>query len=280
MGQRLTKRQKIQKKETKKARKIRKIESMDARGISRKKWKFTYSPGKFIKIKAVLIALIPIAYFIYSPLLVVVMILYVGLFFLAIGTERTMNKSVIKSNHIKIPKYDSAIALLLVTIALLGSIFGVSDGRHGKFANTFLSKISTSLSNFGSLLTGKRALIGGAPGFGFGTAPTPPDGFVANASEFQDMMGDMPSGGGGKPDFNLDISNIPIEFMFSQILSTVQTALVFAVAGIGIASLLFTIKKMKKFEEIINDLTLDGDIKLIEDKDIESIISFGELEEI
>lgn len=280
MGQRLTKKQKTQKKQAKQARKIRQLEKMDAQGISRKKWKFTYDPKKFIQIKAVLIVLIPITYFLYSPLLVVVMILYIGMFFLAIGTERKMNKSVIKSNHINIPKYDSAIALLLVVIAFLGSVFGVSTGRRGHFANTFWTKITTSIQNFGSLLTGRRALIGGMRGFGFGTAPEPPDGFVSSASDFQDMMGDMPPSDGGRPDFNLDISNIPIEFMFSQILSTVQTALVFAVAGIGVFSLISTINKMKKFDKIINEFVIDGNIKLISDEDIEKVISFGVPEEI
>ena len=280
MGQRLTKKKKAQQKKLKKARKVRKLEKMDSEGISRKKWKFTYSPDKFIKIKIGLIILIPIVYLLYSPLLVVVMLLYIGLFYLAIATERKMNKSVIKSNHIKIPKFDSAIALLLVVIALLGSIFGVSNGRVGRFSNTLWSKITTSLSNFGSLLTGQRALIGRKLSFLFGTAPTPPDGFIASSSEFQNQMGDMPPGGGGRPDFNLDITNIPIEFMFSQILSTVQTALVFAVVGVGIFSILMTRKKMKKFEIAINELVLDADIKLISNQDIDKIISFGQPEEI
>jgi hypothetical protein len=280
MGQRLTKRQIAQKKKQKKARKIRQLENMDAKGISRKKWKFTYSPQKFIKIKAILIVFIPIVYMVYSPLLFIVMLLYAGLFYLAIGTERSMNKSVIKSNHIKIPKYDSAIALLLVVVAFLGSIFGVSNGRVGRFSNTVWSKITTSMTNFGSLLTGRRTLFGNSRGFGFGTAPKPPEGFVANASEFSDNMGSMPPGGGGRPDFDIDITNIPIEFMFSQILSTVQTALIFLVVGVGVFSLWMTYKKMKKFEIEINDIVMDGDIHMITDEHIDKIISFGQDEKI
>ncbi len=278
MGQRLTKKQKQKKKQQKQEKHIRKLEKMDAQGISRKKWKFTYSPDKFIKIKAVLVILIPVTYILYSQLLALIMFIYIGLFYLAIATERKMNKSVIKSNHIKIPKYDSAIALVLVVIAFLGSIFGVSDGRMGRFSNTLWMKVTSSLRNFGSLLTGKRSLLGGRPVFGFGTAPTPPDGFIANTSDMQNMMGDMPPGGGGRPEFDVDITNIPIEFMFSQILSTVQTALVFAVMIIGVCSLFLTYKKMKKFEITINEFVLDGNIKFIQDEDIEKIISFGEEE--
>jgi hypothetical protein len=275
MGRRLTKKQKAYKKKQKKAKKIRKLEAMDAKGLSRKKWKFTYSPQRFLKIKAIAIILIPIVYIVYSPLLVVVMFLYMSLFYFAIGTERSMNKSVIKSNHIKIPKYDSAIALLLVVIGFLGSIFGVSNGRIGRFSNTFWSKVSTSMTNFGSLLTGNRKLFGNQRGFGFGTAPKPPEGFVANASEFSDTLKGAPPAGGGRPDFDVDISNIPIEFMFSQILSTVQTVLIFSVVGIGIFSLWMTYRKMKKFELEINEIVLDGDIEMITDDEIDKIISFG-----
>jgi len=120
---------------------------------------------------------------------------------------------------------------------LLGSIFGVSNGRVGRFSNTIWSKITTSMTNFGSLLTGQRSLFGSNRGFGFITAPKLPDGFIANASELSENMADMPRGGGGRPDFDMDITNISIEFMFSQILSTVQTALIFLVVGAGIFSL-------------------------------------------
>lgn len=275
MSKKLTKKQKARKKQQKKERHIKKLERLDDQGIQRKKWKFTYTPKRFMIVKSILIGLIPILYFIYSPLLVVVMIAYIGLFYLAMATERHMNKSVIKSNHIKIPKFDSAIALLVVVIALLGSIFGVSGGRVGRFSNTLWMKFTTSLRNFGSLLTGKRALIGGQKGFGFGTQPTPPEGFIPDSEAFNEMMGPMP---GGRPDMDIDFSDLPIEFMFSQILSTVQTALVFAVAVIGLFSLIMTQRKIKRFNIQINEFVIDGDIKLIDDQDIDKILSFGEEE--
>ena len=277
MSKKLTKKQRARKKQQKKEKHVKKLERLDDQGINRKKWKFTYTPKRFIIVKSILIGLIPILYFIYSPLLVIVMVAYIGLFYLAIATERHMNKSVIKSNHIKIPKFDSAIALLVVVISLLGSIFGVSNGRVGRFSNTVWMKFTTSLRNFGSLLTGKRALIGGSRDFGFGTRPEPPEGFIPDGEAFNEMMGPMQ---GGRPDMDIDFSDLPIEFMFSQILSTVQTTLVFAVVVIGLLSLWLTNKKIKKFNIEINEFVIDGHINLISDEDIEKILAFGENEEI
>ena len=112
-------------------------EQQDAKCISRKKWNYTMSFKMFLIIKIILILLIPIIYFVYSPLLVVLMLLYVGVFFLARLTERSMNTSVIKTNHIHIPKFDSALALVLIVVAICGILIemdsstkfrGVIDG--------------------------------------------------------------------------------------------------------------------------------------------------------
>lgn len=279
MAGKYSKKQIKRKKQVRKVRKIRKYESQDARGISRKKWKFTYTQKKFIWVKSILLVLIPITYFLYSPLLVVVFICYIGLFFLAIGTERHMNKSVIKSNHIKIPKFDSALALILVVISLFGAIFGVSQGRIGRFSNTLWSKFINSVKNFGSLLTGQRQIFGRLRLFSFGTMPKPPDGFIARPEDFHEMHGDMPPMGGGRPDFEFDLNQIPIEFMFSQILSTILTVMIFMIFGIGILSLFLTIKKIKKFEIAINEPILDSAIMALSDKELDRILSFGEIEE-
>jgi len=278
MSKRLTKKQRAKTKQNKKQKRLKKLEKLDDKGISRKKWKFTYSPKKFMIVKLILLMLIPIVYFVYSPLLVVIMLLYIGLFYLAIATERSMNKSVIKSNHIKIPKFDSAIALLLVVISLFGSIFGESSGKIGRFSNTLWMKISNVLTNFGSLLTGKRALIGQTRDFGFGTRPTPPEGFVPNREALENMSSQIRPG--GRPPIDLDISDIPIEFMFSQILSTVQTVLLVSVVIIGLFSLWITYKKTQKFNIEINELVLDGHISMIDDAKIDEIIEFGEEEQI
>lgn len=276
MGSKPTKRQRKQKKEKNKQRQIRKLESLDRRGIARKKWRFVFNFKRFAIFKIALICLIPLIYFVYSPLLVVVIALYVSTFFLAIGVEHALNKSVIKSNHVKIQKYDAAVALVLILIGLFGSIFGMSQGRPGRFSQTIWIKFLDSLRNFGTLLTGNRLLFGDARRFGFGTVGRP-EGFVPNSDAMQDMLADLPPmPSGGRPHFEMDLDNIPIEFMFSQILSTVNTVLVFLVCGLGILSLYYSYKRIKKFNLDINEVIEDGEITMFTDEEINRILSFGE----
>ena len=120
-----------------KKKRILENEVQDAKAISRKKWKFTFSPTLFMLIKLILIILIPIVYFVYSPLLIFIMIAYVGLFFLARLAERNLNKSVIRSNHIHIAKFDSAIALIVVIIALVGTIMSANKKVEAPMFNKF-----------------------------------------------------------------------------------------------------------------------------------------------
>ena len=276
MGRRLSKKQRRSVKEKHKRKQFKKKESQDARGISRKRYKLIIKPKTFFILKSIGIVMIPLTYFLYSPLLVIVMAYFILLFFAAIGCEHSLNKSVIKSNHIRIPKYDSAIALLLVSIALFGSIFHVSSGPVGRFANTIGSKILQSLKNFGTLLTGERSILRRGIGFVFGTMDKP-DGFIPNHDEFVERFGDMPAGGppGGRPTFELSMEDIPIEFMFSQILSTAATVLIFTVMAFGIISLVYTMKKIKKFNTDQNTIILDHSITMLSEDELDSIIDFG-----
>ncbi|MGE0003119.1 MAG: hypothetical protein AB7S88_01510 [Candidatus Izemoplasmatales bacterium] len=278
MAKQTNKRQKALKREQSKRKRINKMERQDAVGLSRKKFSFTIKPKTFFTMKIIGIILIPAAYFIYSPFLVLVMIYYVLLFFTAIGCEHSLNKSVIKSNHIKIPKYDSAIALTLIAISFFGSAFGVSAGRVGMFANTLWMKFVTALTNFGSLLTGSRTIFGPVKKFGFGMAEKP-EGFMPNREAFEEFLGDMPPGefgGGGRPHFEISMDNIPVEFMFSQLLSTVNTVLIFSVAIFGILSLVVTYRKIHRFEEDINEVITDGEIAFLSDEEMSKILDFGE----
>jgi len=166
---------------TAKERKIREMERQDAEGISRKKWDHTINPNLFFMLKLLCIVLIPIFYFVYSPVLILLMIFYVFLFFLAIMAERRMNTSVIKKNHIHIPKFDCAIALIVIIIALSGSFMSSSSkSKASMFSNldsseitefvgernfdgakttSFWNTVSKWFINFGSCLTGERNMI-------------------------------------------------------------------------------------------------------------------------
>ncbi len=283
MGQRLTKKQRTAKKVKNKAKKVRRMEVQDAKGISRKKFSFVIKPKTFFIMKIVGIVAIPVSYFVYSPILILVMIYFVVLFFVAIGCEHSLNKSVIKSNHIKIPKFDSAIALVLICIAIFGSSFTMSSGPVGMFANTMSMRISRAVKDMGSLLTGERSIFRSGPGgdhrMQFGTMDKP-EGFIPDGEAFLNEFGGMPPQPGGRmPDFELSMDDIPIEFMFSQLLSTVTTVLIIAVGVSAAISLYYTIKKIKRFNLEQNEVIIDGAIILLEDQEIERILDFGEMVE-
>src|SRR5574344_1787287 len=119
-----------------KRKKQQRMEEQDAQGISRKTFNHSISLEFFIAVKILCIASIPILYFVYSPLLIVSVLAYVFLFFISILAERKINKSVIKSNHIKIFKLDSAVALLIIIISLFGvCIGGTNKVKSGNFEN-------------------------------------------------------------------------------------------------------------------------------------------------
>lgn len=284
MGKKLSKSQRRALKEKHRKKKIKKLESQDARGISRVSYDFIVKPKTFFTLKIIGIVSIPIVYFCYSPLLVVVMIYFVFLFFMAIGTEHGLNKSVIKSNHIKIPKYDGAIALLLICVSFFGTVFNVSTTPVGRFATTAWAQFTTSLKNFGSILTGVRTMLFGQPAMSFGSMEKPED-FIPDAESFTETYGDQTMGAGGMPrgggaPMEMSMDDVPIEFMFSQILSTALTVLIFSVMVLAIISLWQTYKKIKKFDEEQNLVIEEKGITTLSDADLELIVNFGEHEDI
>jgi hypothetical protein len=277
MGHKLSKKQKKVLKDKHRRKKIKKLESQDARGISRKKYKLVIKSKTFFIMKIIGIVSIPLAYFLYSPLLILVMIYFVALYFAAVGCEHSLNKSVIKSNHIKIPKYDSAIALLLVCVTIFGSVFSASSGPVGMFQNTIGSKIKNAIKNFGSLLTGFRSIFGMSRDFGFGPMDKP-EGFVPDKAAFEERFGSEMGGPrpGGRPmDFEMSMDDIPIEFMFSQILSTAITIMIFMVMVLGIISLYHTYRKIKKFNVEQNTLIVENSINVLTNEEYERLFDFG-----
>ncbi len=268
------------------------IEEQDSLGISRKKWDHTISLKLFVILKIICIALIPIVYFVYSPFLIVCMVAYVSLFFLSIMAERRINTSVIKSNHIKIPKLDSALALIIIVISLFGvCMSGTSKVKKPSFENApdfsnvkeidfdgarknmWLREFTNTLKNFGSLLTGERSVFsGGKQSFGMKEAPKD---FPKDMSELPEGMPSF-EGRPTRPNIDFDIDDLPIEYLFSSILTTVNTVLIFSVSGAGIISLLVLYVKQRKFENIMNDIVITEDVTLT-DEEIDRILSFGEL---
>lgn len=244
-----------------KKKKQREMEKQDAQGISRKKYNRTMDFNVYAIIKGVLIVLIPVMYFLYSPALIFIMLAYVALYYLAILAERGMNKSVIKANHIHIPKFDSALALFVIVIAFAGTILSLASVAHGpQFGgdegNVFggiMVTIERTLKNFGSLLTGERSLLT----FGFGTKSPP-------------------SGGGGHGPKSFSLDDLPLEYLISIILSTVCTVLLCLIIILGIVSLALTFYKRWKFSKMMNEVIYDSELRIFSDEELDEILSFGE----
>lgn len=242
-----------------KRKKIREMEKQDAAGISRRRHQRTMDFALYAFLKGVLLAALPLVYFLYSPALVFVVIAYAALAYGAILTERGMNKSVIRANHIHIPKFDSILAAVIVLIAYIGAVMGLFSVSHTpKFASGdagmafggILMNLRRALSNFGSLLTGTRNVLS----FGFG-AVSPPSGHVPGAPSLDDL---------------------PLEYLFSLILSVLNTVLLCLMFILGIFSLCHTFVKRRKFAKVMNEIVLDGELKILSDEELEEILSFGE----
>ncbi len=292
-----------------KQKKQLRMEEQDAKGISRKKWNHTISLRLFVILKLVCIVSIPVVYFVYSPLLILCMLCYVGLFFLAIMAERRINTSIIKSNHIKIPKLDSALALILIVVAIFGSVMSsTSKTKESNFKNvpnfkfeqnmemdfakikrqSWWNSVVSDLKTFGSILTGERSIFeGGKQEFG---RTGPPKDFVIDKNNIPEKpIGDMPEGdfpgmGGGnfdmsnfpkRPNFEFSMNDVPVEYMFSSIATTIITVLIFSVSGCGLISLLVLYIKKRKFERVINEVILEEQV-ILTDEEIERLLDFGE----
>ncbi len=242
-----------------KRKKIREMEKQDAAGISRKRHQRTMDFALYAFLKGVLLAALPLVYFLYSPALIFVMLAYAALAYGAILTERGMNKSVIRANHIHIPKFDSVLAAVIVIIAYIGAVIGLFSVSHApKFAagdadmafGGVLMNIRRALMNLGSLLTGERSVLS----FGFG-AVSPPPGGAPGAPSLEDL---------------------PLEYLFSLVLSVLNTVLLCLVLLFGIFSLCYTLVKRRKFAKIMNEVILDGALKILSEEELEEILSFGE----
>ena len=222
-------------------------EQQDAKCISRKKRNFTLSYKAFVAIKIMLIILVPVVYFVYSPLLVALMVAYLGCFFMARMTERGMNKSVIKSNHIHIPTFDSALALVVIIVALC----------------VVLLDSAPTFDNFAALMTGQRNVFDSI--FKFGTVedkPLPPN--IAGTLDMSHFV-------------KLEdiLNNLPTKQVISTSRSTITTVLVFFVMGVSALSLFYVNFKRKKLNRVMNEVIVDEKLLLSNDE-IDEILSFGE----
>jgi hypothetical protein len=118
----------------------------DANGI-RRRINSGYNDGlslKTIKIlKTILLISIPIVYFVYSVLLLPIVVIY-GLLYLPIkNKERNLNYGVRDELRIALPKFDSIIALILIVV--VGALIGISSLTTSEQNSMFAGKSQTQI---------------------------------------------------------------------------------------------------------------------------------------
>lgn len=229
---------------------IHRMEVEDDLGIKRGAKKRFVVPNKvYILIKIILIAAIPVVYFICSPLLVLVVLAYFGLIVITNNIERNYNLGLKKELHIHLPKTDSLLCLLLVLITVVGvvvssvsmtqrsSMFeGFDDSQledvidEGDFssADFVWMQIWTKTKDFGTLMTGTRYFFQEQRGFG-GPGGEPPEGF-------------SPPSGSDMPDMSELLDDMPFSIIFESIIKAVDTGMLVVICLCG----LFSMRKFKK----------------------------------
>lgn len=255
MAAKMTKSQKAKKRAKAKQKQIKKMEKEDSLGISRKEISYTMNPKVFIILKIISILSIPLIYFIYSPLLIFAVIFAILTYAFAIMTERKINHTFIKANHIKIPKFDAIIGILVLLVTTFSLIMSFNTKRKMPQDN-FLLSYKITLSNIGSCYTGKR---GSGLGMGF-AAKEPP----------KDLPSMMP-----KPErIKMDMKDLPVEALFSIVTSTLNTVLIFLIPISSSLTLFIYYKKKKRFDSTMNE-EIPHTIPQISDSEFERIFLFG-----
>lgn len=256
MGKKLTKKQRQQLRKKRNEKKIKKMEKEDSKGISRKKIKNAMRPELFLSLKVISIVSILLLYIIYSPLLIIGILFTVSIMFFAHKAENYINHSYIKSNHIKIPKIDSVIAIIVIIITIASACLSAGNSpKHSQ--DSVLMDIKMTFENIGSCLTGRRSIIPHHHAMNFGSADIPTD---------------LPSQGGERGPMNME--DLPLEAVFSMMLSSVNSVLIFLVPVTGLITLIAYFIKRHKFDEKMNELITDT-YKELSDDDYERIFSFG-----
>lgn len=243
-------------------KRIHRMEIEDDLGIKRRKKKKFVLPIKVYKIiKLCLIIAIPVVYFLCSPLLILVMLAYIGLLIVTHSIEKEYNKGLKKDLRTALPKTDSILCILVVVIAVVCvavSSFSTTQ-RVSPFegmteteieetielpkfdkGDMVWRKIESGIKDVATLSTGTRYLFQSEKTFGRGKGPgggmegmEPPEGFTP------------PSGGMGEPpDMNKMLQDMPFSMVFESIIKAVNTGMIVIVCIVGVASL----RRLKKLD--------------------------------
>ena len=246
-------------------KRIHRMEIEDDLGIKREKKKKFVLPIKVYRmIKLCLIVSIPVVYFLCSPLLILVMLAYIGLLFVTHSIEKEYNKGLKKDLRTALPKADSILCVLVVIIAVtcvcVSSFsttkkFSPFEGMNQeqieemidlpKFdkGDMTLRRVENALKNVATLSTGTRYLFqsertfgrGGFPGGGGMPNFEPPEGFTPPSGMPQGMK---------PPDMSEMLENMPFSMVFESIIKAVNTGMIVIICLTGLAS----IRKLKKLD--------------------------------
>ena len=259
MSRKLTKAQKRKKKTQQRNKKIKKMESQDVKGISRKKITGTMDPKLFIIIKIISGLLILFAYIFFSPLLLVAIIFNALMIIFAHKTEKKINHTFIKSNHMHILKLDSIVSILVILITIAGVAITTNSKKHID-SNNISHEIVETIKNTGSCLTGNRSLLGGGLGMHFGTKDFDPSKMPNNMQEPPKMK-------------EIDMSNIPLDILLSKMVSSINTIMIFMIPVLDGITIYCYFRKKKKFDKEMNEVIYDDSI--LTDQEFEKLFMFG-----
>ncbi len=246
-----------------KKRKILEMERQDALGISRKNTSRSVMSVKAYQIvRLSLVVLTPLVYFLCSPFLIVVLLLWIVLLFVSRSIEKKYNDGLKKDLQTKLPKTDSTLCIILIVIVAISvavSSFSMTS-RASKFegmnseqlqeivgdfkfdeSEFVIMQIVNKIKDIGSLTTGTRWLFQSERNFMGG-----PGGGPSNMEGFKPPSGSPPEGftpPSGKPDMGEMLSNMPFSMVFSSIMKAVCTAGLVVICIVAVLSVI-KVKKM------------------------------------
>ncbi len=226
----------------------------------KKKTGFRVSMKTYRWIKLSLVAAIPVLYFIYSGLLFFVFLALAATLLLTNVKEKELNKGLKKELQSALPKGDSLLAILVIILSIVSILFSLSTSSQRKsmfqgFNQTEIEEtikdfdfefdkgdmvwreIKNRLRSLGNLSTGERVFFKESRRFGMMGKGMPPDGVQPPVN-----MENMPT---PPKDMSEVMDEIPFSILFSSILKSVNTGLVFLVAVVGAISLV----KVRKIED-------------------------------
>lgn len=219
--------------------KLQQMEYEDANGIRRDGKQSYFALPLYWGCKVILLIALPVIYFLYSPLLIVVAALYAAMYFATRSVEKSFNHGLRRDMHVHLVKVDSVLCALVIILAIAVQIINlVSSSQHaspisdgGEYAPSAVSmvfmQITRALKNIGSLQTGTRYL------------------FVSEDT----WTGFTPPSSGKSLDITEMLQELPLTMLFEMIIRMIITIFLILTLLIGLFSL-WKLRKVQKELEI------------------------------